>query len=134
MVSVLFSIPKWLRLTLSMFYLGIIALLSLLPTKELPKIPLFAGADKIIHTFMYIWLTWMVCWMINAEKKQSWYSLAVLLSITWGVIMEVCQLNMHLGRSFDYYDILGNSNGTLLGLFVYIALRIKYKTLISNFL
>ncbi len=132
MISILFSIPQWLRLILSMIYLCIIVLLSLLPPNDVPQIPLFVGADKIIHTLMYAGLTWFICWMINAEKKQLWYYLTSLLSISWGVFMELCQLNMHLGRSFDYFDILGNSIGTLLGLLIYIAIINRHKTLISN--
>ena len=132
MISIIFSISQWFRVFVSMIYLCIIVLISLLPATDLPKIPLFTGADKIIHTLMYSGLTWLVCWMIYAEKKHLWYYLTVLLTISWGVIMELCQLNMHLGRSFDYFDILGNSIGTLLGLLIYIAIINRHKTLISN--
>lgn len=132
MISILFTVPQWLRVILSMVYLSIIALLSLLPSNDLPQIPLFSGADKIIHTIMYAGLTWMVCWMIFAEKKQSLYYLTVLLSFIWGVIMEVYQFNMHLGRSFEYFDIVGNSIGIFFGLLSYIMIINRYNTLISN--
>ncbi len=132
MISILFSIPQWLRVLLSVIYLCIIALLSLLPSYDLPQIPLFTGADKIIHTLMYTGLTWLVCWMIYAEKNHSWYYLTVLLSITWGIFMEWCQLRMHFGRSFEYFDILGNTIGTLLGLFIYITTIVKYRKLTHN--
>ena len=123
MISVLFQIHQRIRLIISIIYFVIIALLSLLPPKDLPRIPLFEGADKIIHAMMYAGLTWLVCWMIYAEKKQLWYFLTVVLSIGWGVVMELCQLNMHLGRSFELNDILGNCIGTFVGLLVYIGMK-----------
>lgn len=132
MITILFSIPQWYRVFLSMIYLGIIALLSLLPTNDLPQIPIFAGADKIIHALMYAGLTLLICWMIYAERKQSMYYLIVLFSISWGIVMELCQSYMHLGRSFEYFDILGNSIGTFIGLCIYIMIIIRYRTLTNN--
>lgn len=132
MISVLFAAPQWLRVILSLIYLGIVAVLSLLPANDLPQLPLFSGADKIIHTFLYAGLTWMVCWMIYADKKQSKYFLSAILSITWGVLMEFCQFYMKLGRSFDYFDIVGNSIGTLSGLLIFKTILNKYKPLITN--
>jgi len=122
MISFLFTIPKWLRITLSLFYLSIIAFLSLLPPKDFPDIRLFAGADKIIHICMYLGLTWLACWSMHAETKRMWYFLIILFSISWGTIMEIFQFLMHLGRSFEFYDIIGNSIGTLIGVLIYILM------------
>ena len=69
---------------------------------------------------MYLGLTWLACWSMHAENKRVWYYLIILFSIGWGVIMEVFQLLMHMGRSFDIYDILGNSIGTLIGVLIYV--------------
>ena len=126
MISLLFSIPQWLRITLSLVYLGIIAFLSLLPPQDFPDIPLFPGADKIVHTCMYLGLTWLACWSMHAEIKHIWYYLIMLFSISWGAVMELFQFMMHMGRSFDLYDIAGNSVGTLIGVMVYILMsRLK---------
>jgi VanZ family protein len=126
MISLFFSIPQWLRITLSLIYLIIVAFLSLLPPNDFPDIPLFPGADKVVHTCMYLGLTWLACWSMHAEKKRVWYFLIVLFSISWGVLMEIFQYLMHLGRSFDVYDILGNSIGTLIGALIYILMA-QYK-------
>jgi len=122
MISILFSIPQWLRITLSLVYLVIIIFLSLLPPNDLPDIPLFPGADKIVHTCMYLGLTWLSCWSMHAEFKRIWYFLIILFSIGWGTVMEIFQFLMHMGRSFEFYDIIGNSMGTLIGVLIYILM------------
>ncbi len=122
MISLLYSIPQWLRITLSLVYLTIVAFLSLLPPKDFPDIPLFPGADKVVHTCMYLGLTWLACWSMHAEVKRVWYYLIILFSISWGVVMEIFQYIMHMGRSFDLYDIAGNSLGTLIGVLIYILM------------
>ena len=126
MVSLLFSIPQWLRISLSLIYLTIVAFLSLLPPNDFPDIPLFLGADKVVHTCLYLGLTWLACWSMHAENKRVWYYLIVLFSISWGIIMEIFQYLMHMGRSFDVYDIFGNSIGTLIGALIYILMA-QYK-------
>jgi len=122
MISLLYSIPQWLRITLSLVYLVIIAFLSLLPPNDFPEIPLFPGVDKIVHTCMYLGLTWLACWSMHAEIKHIWYYLIILFSISWGIVMEIFQYIMHMGRSFDPYDIAGNSFGTLIGVLIYILM------------
>lgn len=138
MISFLYKTHQWVRILISIIYLFIIALLSLLPPNDLPKIQLFEGADKIIHTLMYVGLTWLVCWLIFAEKRPLLYYLAILLSIGWGVLMEMCQLNFHLGRSFELNDIFGNCIGTIFGVFLYISMkkmnsRLAFKKNIINY-
>jgi len=122
MISLLFSIHQWLRITLSVIYLGGIAFLSLMPPDGLPDIPLFPGADKIVHTFLYLGLTWLACWSMHAEIRHIWYYLIIFFSIGWGVSMELFQLLMHMGRSFEYYDITVNSIGTLMGALIYLLM------------
>jgi len=119
MISLLFSIPQWLRVTLSLVYLSGIAFLSLLPPDDFPDLPLFPGADKIIHTCLYLGLAWLVCWSMHAEHKRIWYFLIILFTVSWGFIMELSQYMMHMGRSFDVLDILGNSIGAFIGVLIY---------------
>ena len=128
MISIIFSISQWLRITLSVVYLTIVAFLSLLPPNDFPEIPLFPGADKIVHTCMYLGMAWLACWSMHAEIKRIWYLLIILFAISYGVIMEIFQFLMHMGRSFDYYDMIGNSVGALIGVLIYIFMaQIKKK-------
>lgn len=132
LIPILFSIPQWLRITLSLVYLSIIAFLSLLPPNDFPDIPLFPGADKVVHTCLYLGLTWLACWSMHAEVKQIWYFLIILFSIGWGTVMEIFQYLMHMGRSFDVNDILGNSIGTLLGVLIYMLMAQQKRKFDNN--
>ena len=129
MISALFCVPNWVRITLNLIYIGIVALLSLLPSNSLPKVHLFEGADKIVHFCMYLGLTMLSCWTIHAELNSARYSLLVILPISWGIIMEILQYLMQIGRSFEFVDILSNSIGAFCGLFLYLLIAGKIKLL-----
>jgi VanZ family protein len=131
MISIFFSIPQWLRISLSVIYLIIIAFLSLLPPNDLPEIPLFPGADKIVHTCMYLGLAWLACWSMHSELKPIWYYLIFFFSIGWGAMMELFQFLMHMGRSFELADIIGNSIGTFIGVLIYM-LMVQQKRKLDN--
>ena len=132
MLSLLFLLPQWLRLTLSTIYLGLIVLLSLLPSNDFPDIPMFKGADKIIHICMYIGLTCLACWSSHSENNHRWYYLIAIFSICWGITMEIFQFTLHMGRSFEVYDIIGNSIGTLIGIIIYIRIVQKRKEIVER--
>ena len=127
MFSIIFSVPNWARITLNLIYIGIVTLLSLLPSNSLPKVHLFEGADKIVHFCMYLGLTMLSCWTIRAEHNSARYCLLVILSISWGIMMEISQYLMLAGRSFEFIDILSNSIGAFFGLFLYFLMAGKIK-------
>jgi len=75
---------------------------------------------------MYLGLALLVCWAMHAEIKPVWYYLIMLFSVGWGVMMELFQLLMGVGRAFEFNDIIGNSIGSLIGVFIYmIVARLK---------
>jgi len=130
MISFFFSLNQYLRIFLVLFYASCIAALSLLPPKDLPSLPLFEGADKIIHFFMYFILSFLLCWALKIENKFQRWLLVLPVGIGWGIFMEYTQLSMHLGRSFSWYDVLANSFGVMLGIVVFkytLMLRIVEK-------
>jgi VanZ family protein len=50
--------------------------------------------------------------------------------------MEVFQFEMHLGRSYSFYDMLANTTGSTVGILVYLlATRSAFKKMVqeSNF-
>ena len=129
MISLLFSISRQVRIVLSILYLAIIVILSLLPPNDLPTIPSFVFADKLVHICMYLGLSWLLCWLIIMESRFWLYLWITFLSIGWGVLMEVFQLIMKLGRSFDYFDILANAVGTFCGILIYFSMMLLKKRL-----
>jgi len=119
MIKYLFSFPRWLRMLLSLVYLGLVAILSLLPSKDLPDLHPFAAFDKVVHTCMYFGLTILACWAFHAEEKRIRIIFVVLFAICWGLLMEFSQLEMMMGRAFEWTDELSNGLGALLGAAVY---------------
>ncbi|MEI8366493.1 MAG: VanZ family protein [Parachlamydiaceae bacterium] len=126
MIRFIFSFPQWLRVLISLMYLGIVAGLSLMPSDDMPEIQLFDGFDKLVHGCMYFGLTILACWTFHAEKKRSRIIYIVMFSILWGLLMEVSQLEMMLGRAFDLKDELSNSIGALLGATFYLIIARIY--------
>ena len=65
---------------------------------------------------------------MHAESKRIWYYLIILFAIGWGIMMEIFQFLMHLGRAFEYNDMIGNSVGAIIGVLIYIFMvRLKRK-------
>lgn len=126
MIRFIFSLPQWVRLLLSILYLSTLAGLSLIPSDEVPKIQLFEGFDKLVHGCMYFGLTILASWTFHAEEKRILILYIVLFSISWGLLMEFSQLEMMLGRAFEWKDELANSIGTLLGAFAYLKISRFY--------
>lgn len=127
MIKFFFSFPQWLRILLSLLYLTVVALLSLMPPNDLPYVKPFAGFDKVVHACMYFGLTVLACWTFYSEEKRIRILYVVLFSVSWGMIMEISQLEMMLGRAFDLKDELSNTVGTLLGAAVYMAIASGFR-------
>lgn len=127
MINFIFSIPRWMRVVLSLLYLAIVAKLSLMAPEEIPDIELFPGFDKVAHGCMYFGLTILSCWTFHAEERRIWIFYIVLFAIGWGLLMEFSQLEMHAGRAFEWKDELSNASGALLGAFVYALFAGVYR-------
>ena len=115
MIKFLFSFPQWLRVLISLIYLGIVAKLSVMPPSNLPDWKLFPGFDKLVHGCMYFGLTILACWTFHTEENRKWILYIVLFAISWGMLMEITQIEMMAGRSFEWTDELSNSIGALIG-------------------
>jgi VanZ family protein len=120
MISFIFSFKPWLRRTIGAIYLVIIALLSLLPSYDIPDISLFPGADKLVHTCMYLGLAFLACWSYDIGHHRMWFMYLLLAGVfMYGVLMEILQRTMHNGRDFDFRDMIANLTGAVLGLLIY---------------
>lgn len=126
MISFFMTIRQSIRFLLVVLYVGCIAALSLLPMSDFPKVPLFRGADKIVHLMMYLVFSVLFCWAIQSEKNIKRLFPVIFLTTGWGVFMEFLQLEMHVGRSFSSYDILANCLGVFAGILFYSLVSRKY--------
>lgn len=120
MISFIFSFKPWLRKTIGTIYLAIVAVLSLMPSYDIPDITLFPGADKLVHICMYLGLSFLACWSfeIKRDRMQPIYLLLAGVFM-YGVLMEILQRTMHNGRDFDFKDMLANLTGAVIGIFIY---------------
>jgi VanZ family protein len=128
MLRLLFSSKTWVRFALSIIYLIIIVLLSLLPSSDLPDVPLFSGEDKWIHFCMYLGLGFVTCWSLDSKGKTMPPLYLLLLGVfMWGVLMEVLQQLMANGRGLEYTDMLANLAGAIAGLILYRFMEKRWK-------
>lgn len=118
-MSYILSIRQSVRVFFVVFYIGCIAALSLLPPNDLPQIELFTGADKMIHFTMYFIFSLLFSWTLKTELNYYRIFFIVLVTVGWGILMEFLQLDMHMGRSFSWYDALANSIGVAFGILIY---------------
>jgi VanZ family protein len=120
MIYFLLGVKQPIRIVLVLLYICCIVALSLLPVQDLPKVPLFPGADKMIHFMMYFIFSLLSCWALKTEEHFYRLFLIVLLTVGWGILMEYIQLAMHMGRNFSWYDVVANSIGVLIGILIYM--------------
>ena len=96
-----------------------ILLLSSLPSDNLPGSSV-EGIDKVVHFTLYLLLSHM---LIVACKKQIRFTnlrisatkKAVIISVCYGIFMEVLQGTVFVSRSIELLDIFANSVGALAG-------------------
>ncbi len=134
MISFIFSFKPWFRKTIGSVYLLVIALLSLLPSYDLPDIKLFPGVDKLVHMCMYLGLSVLACWSYDISHHRMRIMYMLLAGVfMYGVLMEILQRTLHNGRSFDFKDMIANLTGAIIGLLIYKFLdKLRERTLVEK--
>lgn len=111
-----FYYPVWLW---GMF----ITISSLIPGKTMPRMPMWdwIAPDKIVHLAVYaIWAILLFKGLSNrmlVTRKIIVFGLGFL--IFYGVLIEILQSAMYLGRSFEISDIVANCVGVFIGFGTY---------------
>lgn len=87
------------------------------PTGDL-EIPLFPGADKVVHAIMFGFLTLVV--LLESMKHRRWGAIPLpavgaiaIACALFGLGIELLQHAMGLGRSFEVLDILADTSGAI---------------------
>ena len=92
-----------------------ITVASLISVGEMPKVDL-PGNDKTIHFLFYFVLT--LLWYVALERKYKNRLLKFLIvgaSIIYGIIIEILQGVLTKTRQADFYDVVANSLGAIVG-------------------
>ncbi len=103
------------RKILAMYSLFVI-LVSILPIKE-PHIKEFTF-DKIIHFFIYFIMTYFCILSFSSSR----YLMSFLYALFLGIFIEIVQYFLPY-RSFDFKDIIANSLGSIVGIFLFWKLE-----------
>lgn len=97
------------------------------PTGDL-EIPLFPGADKVVHMIMFGFLTFIV--LLELMKRNKWHTLSLasvgivaFICAIFGIGIEIIQGAMGLGRSFELLDIIADSAGAMMVAGIWAALQ-----------
>lgn len=120
------TFPAW---TFTILVIIAILYLTLMP-QPLPEldIPLFPGADKVVHGIMMMGM--MICIGIDLARHKRHASphapkskllLALILTILFGGAIELTQGAMNMGRGEDIYDFLADAVGALAGFLIIVT-------------
>jgi len=119
----------------------IILILTGIPGSDIPKIHNFWGwiePDKVVHLFIFGVLVFLILIGIKERyffsKKRYWFGIiSVLITSLYGMITEILQLYVFVGRSGSRFDFYTDAIGALLGWIVfYLVFRKKIRNAISS--
>jgi len=107
------------RLSLPVFWAGIICWLSLTSTPPLIQGPL--GWDKLLHAAAYALLTVTIGQYLSMHCADSWKAgfYAAGLAIVYGGLMEIMQLTMQAGRMAEWNDLVADAVGAVAGCVIF---------------
>ncbi|MDB4107569.1 VanZ family protein [Bacteroidia bacterium] len=90
--------------------------------------------DKLIHLTLYFVLIILWSLAIGKQSLENKKKLSLLLYVVlFGVIIEVLQSSMSLGRHYDIEDIIANTIGSIIGVLLIPFVHNK-KPLIKKYL
>lgn len=93
-----------------------ILVLSFLPSSSIPKVEIWSP-DKIVHVFIYLMLSiflGIAIYQTQGKISQRAFILNIIGCISFGCGIEIFQPIL-TDRYYEFYDILANSVGSILG-------------------
>ena len=93
-------------------------LLTPIPEQSSVDVP---NLDKLVHVFIYMLLVLLWLWAkvskFSGKQQKTWWVISFVL--IYGIVIEIIQGNFIPTRSFDFFDILANTGGILLGYWIF---------------
>lgn len=117
---------KWLIIA-AIIYSGLITILFLMPSSDLPRVNLHGGTDKAAHFlihFIFVFL-WQLYFFRRYNNRFLWRNAFFVLagSVLYGIIIEVLQGQLTDSRTPDFYDVLANFGGAVLAVFLFYRVK-----------
>lgn len=107
-----------------------ILILCGIPGERIPELDFWKWLrpDKVVHLVLFGMQTFLAIRSFHTQTTFSFLRkhsllLAVLISIFYGVLVEVLQAKVFIHRSGDFRDAIANSIGAFLGLWIYLKLQ-----------
>jgi len=113
---------------MAMGYTIAIAVLSLISNDDVPHFGT-KNEDKIFHFIAYALLTLLWYNVCFKYKRKHPIVIAFVVSITYGIILEVLQGQLTAGRDPSFMDVVANSIGVTI---VALILTLKKKTTVKK--
>ncbi len=103
----------------------VITALMLMPSAEIGYIDI-SQLDKLIHAGIYVclFILWASVTIKREASKPSIFWVAIALFI-YGIVIEVLQEKWIVTRTFDFWDIVANSVGIVIGYIVFHQLTTR---------
>lgn len=118
--SSLIKIRESIYLRMAVFWTVLTLYLSLASAKTLSDINVWniVGLDKLGHMVFYALLVFLWCMACGRNSKWKIY-FVIFLTISFGILMEIFQLYMSKGRSFEFNDVIANTFGVFMGFILF---------------
>jgi VanZ family protein len=100
--------------------------------KHIPKVEWeLISADKAAHFGLFFMQTIFLLFAFVKSKRTSFYykTISTVSVILFGMLVELLQMLMRLGRSADWDDVLANSIGVISASLLFIVF---YRSLIKQ--
>ncbi|MFM2307331.1 MAG: hypothetical protein RLZZ367_2000 [Bacteroidota bacterium] len=110
----------------SILWAAFILVLCLMPGKDLPSISLFQ-ADKLGHFGVYLVLAFLMWFGWRRQTSFTWlhqqaFIKILLITSSYGFVVEILQHLLTTDRHFDLYDALANAIGAIAGSLISVKL------------
>lgn len=111
--------------TFAIIWTLLIIIACLIPGRDVPDVHL-PMIDKWVHFVMFAGFSFL--WLCKIKKPTLKKGIIVLfLSILLGYLVELLQgSGITYGRSFDYYDVIADGIGGLIGVLLFFILNRIY--------
>ena len=116
-------------LVLAVGWTVLIAVLCLVKFTDLPSLGV-SGADKYVHItlhFVFTMLWGLYSWKRQNEIGLNKIAIIIVISICYGILIEILQETCTTTRHADIFDVLANGTGATIALVVFILIK-KRKT------
>ena len=125
---------KQFFLSLALFWTGVITFFCLIKSSDIPQVNI-ENLDKVIHTFFHFVFTSLWYLFFKKHIKSSFnikpLGFSIVLSIVFGIVIEILQEFCTTTRTADVNDVLANLTGAILAI-AFVTLVNKFKIL-ENF-